>query len=104
MNANKILENKFSLECHVQLGLGRLDAFIAYQGLHQNWNVCSYIQHTKFQDLGTHLYLQHLHKPSGRYVWQVVNYVGRIIITILEFHHVHQEVAFQLKFTMLLYT
>ena len=52
MNANKILENKFSLECHVQLGLGpSLDAFIAYQGLHQNWNVCSYVQHTKFQDL-----------------------------------------------------
>ena len=97
MNANKILENKFSLECHVQLGLGRLDAFIAYQGLHQNWNVCSYIQHTKFQDLGTHLYLQHLHKPSGRYVWQVVNYVGRIIITILEFHHAHQEAVFQFK-------
>ena len=51
MNANKILENKFSLECHVQLGLGRLDAFIAYQGLHQNWNLCSYVQHTKFQAL-----------------------------------------------------
>ena len=48
--------------------------------------------------LGTHLYLQHLHKPSGRYVWQVVNYVGRIIIAILEFHHVHQEAAFQLQF------
>ena len=48
--------------------------------------------------LGTHLYLQHLHKPSGRYVWQVVNYVGRIIIAILEFHHVHQEVAFELQF------
>ena len=48
--------------------------------------------------IGTHLYLQHLHKPSGRYVWQVVNYVGRIIIAILEFHHVHQEVALQLQF------
>ena len=60
-----------------------------------------YMNFTTYQipgPIGTHLYLQHLHKPSGRYVWQVVNYVGRIIIAILEFHHVHQEVAFQLQF------